>query len=384
MKRLFFAFVLALASGAFAQDVVSYQLTINTPTLLDLGSVTVENPSEDGLYAEGTTVKITASAAADATFVRWYGSVPAEQAFNAELTLTMDAAKTIYPYFKHDWVLDTTTTPATMTDGYWKIRYSGARDSISLVYSTGFQKWDTVVATGWAPGFCDFTKPISGGGKIVSIGTSGFKGATSLKELLLPDTITSIGQGAFYNCSNLKSISPFVSPLVTSIGKEAFFGCAALASPFTFGGDKTKTYTTGSAIFSRCKSIPSATFLRGVTALNANDFGSFKALKDITFLCDMPTIHNSTFDNDGSAANQMIHRVHLPKDMPKWKEFIEQNVTPWSEVLSDWKKRYTTNHGANAPVPDGMIYAGTEGLGGMRRQAYFGFTSVQGSVLLLK
>ncbi|MBO5378882.1 MAG: leucine-rich repeat domain-containing protein [Clostridia bacterium] len=55
-----------------------------------------------------------------------------------------------------------------------------------------------------------------------------FEGCTSLTSVNIPNSVTSIGDYAFYNCSSLTSVE--VPDSVTSIGSNAFAGCSNLAS----------------------------------------------------------------------------------------------------------------------------------------------------------
>ena len=52
-------------------------------------------------------------------------------------------------------------------------------------------------------------------------------------ELIIPDGVTSIGSGAFYNCSGLTSIA--IPDSVTSIGSDAFYSCSNLTSIYYTG-----------------------------------------------------------------------------------------------------------------------------------------------------
>ena len=56
-----------------------------------------------------------------------------------------------------------------------------------------------------------------------TIGQNAFQGCTSLKNIVIPDTITYIGQNAFCGCTSLTSVT--IGSGVTEIGMYAFYGC---------------------------------------------------------------------------------------------------------------------------------------------------------------
>jgi hypothetical protein len=64
-------------------------------------------------------------------------------------------------------------------------------------------------------------------GQVTSIGAA-FRYQSSLTRVLIPASVTSIGNEAFHSCVNLASVS--LGSNVTSIGDSAFAGCNRLTS----------------------------------------------------------------------------------------------------------------------------------------------------------
>ena len=63
---------------------------------------------------------------------------------------------------------------------------------------------------------------------VASIGDSAFYNCTSLANITIGDSVTSIGEVTFGHCHNLANIT--IPDSVTSIGNSAFFGCDSLVS----------------------------------------------------------------------------------------------------------------------------------------------------------
>jgi len=90
---------------------------------------------------------------------------------------------------------------------------------------------------------------------VTSIGQRAFSDCTSLTSITIPDSVTSIGEYAFQKCTSLTSIT--IPSSVTSIGGSAFYNCTSLTS-ITIPGSVT---SIGSQAFYSCTSLISITSL---------------------------------------------------------------------------------------------------------------------------
>lgn len=63
---------------------------------------------------------------------------------------------------------------------------------------------------------------------VISIGEYAFFIYSGLKSVIIPESVSSIGNYAFYGCSSLTSV--IIPNSVTSIGDYAFYGCIGLTS----------------------------------------------------------------------------------------------------------------------------------------------------------
>ncbi len=87
------------------------------------------------------------------------------------------------------------------------------------------------------------------GHSVTSIGECAFEDCSNLTSIEIPNSVTSIGECAFEDCSNLTSIE--IPSSVTSIGKGAFFGCSSLTSIVI----PNSVTNIGAYAFSDCSSL---------------------------------------------------------------------------------------------------------------------------------
>lgn len=119
----------------------------------------------------------------------------------------------------------------------------------------------------------------------------GFAYREQLVSVVIPDTVTTIQEGAFYGCSSLVSIS--IPDSVTEIERTAFSNCSALES-INLPDSLTiiNEYT-----FSACKSLRSVVIPKGVITIDKYAFSYCDALEYVNVADTVLSIGNTAFGN---------------------------------------------------------------------------------------
>lgn len=111
---------------------------------------------------------------------------------------------------------------------------------------------------------------------VTSIGEYAFGGdIPSLKTIVIPDTVTEIGNGAFMDFYGLEYID--IPTSVTEIGDNAFNGCSQLAS-ITIPNSVTEI---GDAAFRYCSSLQSVSLTEGLKSIGDYAFSGAYELSNI-------------------------------------------------------------------------------------------------------
>ena len=137
------------------------------------------------------------------------------------------------------------------------------------------------------------------GNSITNIGDYAFFSCESLTSITIPNSVTSIGNYAFNICIGLTSVT--IPNSVSSIGDRAFNLCISLTSvtlPTNVG------FTSiGNGAFSSCSSLTSVIIPNSVTSIGDGAFRNCTSLTSATIGNSVTSIGNNAFDNCTSLAS---------------------------------------------------------------------------------
>jgi BspA type Leucine rich repeat region (6 copies) len=135
---------------------------------------------------------------------------------------------------------------------------------------------------------------------VTSIGNSAFYGCTSLTSLTIPNSVAIIEGGAFAECTGLTTLT--IPNGVTSIENSAFFGCTGLTS-VTIPNSVTSIENNA---FGRCTSLRSIIIPNGVIGIASYAFARCSGLESVTFPTSLTTIENNAFEGCTSLRSIII------------------------------------------------------------------------------
>ena len=191
------------------------------------------------------------------------------------------------------------------------------------------------------PSLSSYTIPDS----VTSIGSGAFNWCTSLTSVTIPDSVTSIGKSAFYGCKSLTSVT--IPDSVTSIGESAFSSCEALTSVTipsrvtsigerAFRGVQSVQVSAENPVFSVDESgvlinkkekkllyVPrslsgSYTIPDSVTSIGESAFSGCEALTSVTIPDSVTSIGDWAFSGSKSLTSVTIPAKFTDKDVNRW------------------------------------------------------------------
>ncbi len=197
-------------------------------------------------------------------------------------------------------------------------------DSVTSIGSYAFYDYDSL-------------ESVTIGNNVKLIGKNAFSGCNSLESVTIGNSVTSIGESAFSGCTSLAGVT--IPDSVNSIGDYAFGNCSSLAS-VTIGNSVTSigesafsgcnslenvtignsVTTIGDCAFDNCSSLMSVTIPNSVTSIGLGAFASCENLADVTIGNGVTLIGYDAFDNCAS-----LRCVYIT-DIKAWCEITFENI----------------------------------------------------------
>ena len=220
---------------------------------------------------------------------------------------------------------------------------------------------DTYWSNWWYPfDGCSNLKEIEFEEGITQIPT-GIFGNTGLENVKIPDTVTSIGERSFADCTNLQEVK--ISDTVTSIGVESFTDCANLEKVNLSKNLKS----IGNRAFAKCTKIEKINLPKSLTEVDTYwsnwwyPFDGCSNLKEIEFEEGITQIPTGIFGNTG------LENVKMPDTVTSIGERSFADCTKLEKIIFS-EKIETINGRAFAgctslksiSLPDSITSMGTE------------------------
>ena len=134
---------------------------------------------------------------------------------------------------------------------------------------------------------------------VTYIGDDAFS-MTALSSVVIPNSVTSIGKGTFWNCTFLSSI--VIPNSVTSIGNRAFVGCKSLSNIVI----PNSVTSIGNRAFEGCTSLSSIVIPDSVTDIGESAFSSCTSLSGVVIPNSVKSIGESAFSSCTSLSGIVI------------------------------------------------------------------------------
>ncbi|MBQ3616844.1 MAG: leucine-rich repeat protein, partial [Bacteroidales bacterium] len=231
--------------------------------------------------------------------------------------------------FVNCYSLTSVTIPENVTS-IGEDAFFGVRHIINKSNCTDPDHWGAFVENGTVDG--DFVYENDTKAKLLLyIGKGG--------DITIPESVTAIGDKAFFNCKSLTSVT--IPESVTSIGSDAFFNCTSLTS-VTIPESVT---SIGKSAFSSCSSLTSVTIPEGVTAIGKGAFDVCTSLTSVTIPEGVTSIGDYAFIGCSSVENVYLY---ANPDNLTWSEngcddFITNpRGATQCHVLAEYLDKYAT------------------------------------------
>ena len=179
---------------------------------------------------------------------------------------------------------------------------------------------------------------------VTAIGDSAFESfptPTNVSSVFIPATVRSIGDSAFSYCNTLTTVTFAEGSQLKSIGLAAFYGTEQLYPKFKEIKIPDSVDTIGSGAFFYCQNLERITLPSALQTLSSVTFYGCAALSEVTFPASLKTIESSVFDGCRN-----LSEVKLPASLTAIQSsvfhrcsaktvFYDGSLEQWNHITAD-------------------------------------------------
>lgn len=179
---------------------------------------------------------------------------------------------------------------------------------------------------------------------VTAIGDSAFESfptPTNVSSVFIPATVRSIGDSAFSYCNALTTVTFAEGSQLKSIGLAAFYGTEQLYPRFKEIKIPDSVDTIGSGAFFYCQNLERITLPSALQTLSSVTFYGCAALSEVTFPASLKTIESSVFDGCRN-----LSEVKLPASLTAIQSsvfhrcsaktvFYDGSLEQWNHITAD-------------------------------------------------
>lgn len=179
---------------------------------------------------------------------------------------------------------------------------------------------------------------------VTAIGDSAFESfptPTNVSSVFIPATVRSIGDSAFSYCNALTTVTFAEGSQLKSIGLAAFYGTEQAYPRFKEIKIPDSVDTIGSGAFFYCQDLERITLPSALQTLSSVTFYGCAALSEVTFPASLKTIESSVFDGCRN-----LSEVKLPASLTAIQSsvfhrcsaktvFYDGSLEQWNQITAD-------------------------------------------------
>lgn len=179
---------------------------------------------------------------------------------------------------------------------------------------------------------------------VTAIGDSAFESfptPTNVSSVFIPATVRSIGDSAFSYCNALTTVTFAEGSQLKSIGLAAFYGTEQAYPRFKEIKIPDSVDTIGSGAFFYCQDLERITLPSALQTLSSVTFYGCAALSEVTFPASLKTIESSVFDGCRN-----LSEVKLPASLTAIQSsvfhrcsaktvFYDGSLEQWNHITAD-------------------------------------------------